>query len=190
MEDFALGLQDFFAGAKVLHVGVPDVGHEDYVGFHHGGEVVDFARVVHAQLQHGDFVGVIQTEQGQGEADFTVHVALGFQDVEAFAQDGGGHVLGGGFAHRAGEGYHRDGKLFSVAHSQVPEGFEGVLYLDVEFSRQVGFALPLGEAACRAALQGGVDVDMTVHSLAQQGDKQCARVDGSAVRLHQGYLAV
>ena len=190
VEDLALGLQDLLPGAEVLDVGVADVGHQHHIGLHQGREVVDLPGVVHAQLQHGNFVLPAEAQQGHGHADLVVQVALGLEHPVLLPQHRRHHVLGGGLTHRARQGHHRYGELFLVILGQIPQGPLGGVHLDIELARQIALPLPLGKAARSAPLQGGVDVGVAVESLPHQGHKQGPSVDGAAVRLHPSHHPV
>ncbi len=132
---------------------------------------LDLAGVVHAHLQHGDLVALVQPEQGGAGADVRVEVALGLEDLVVLPQDGGHHVLGGGLTHAACHRHHRDVKLLLVPHGQVPQGTLGVVHPDIELAGQVALPLPLGEAGRSAALQRGGDVGVAVKAARRSGGR-------------------
>ena len=140
--------------------------------------------MVHAQLQHGNFVLPAEAQQGHGHADLVVQVALGLEHPVLLPQHRRHHVLGGGLTHRARQGHHRYGELFLVILGQIPQGPLGVGHLHIELILPIALPLPGGETAHCAALQGGVDVGVAVEPVPHQGDEQGAGVHVPAVRVH------
>ena len=152
LEDLALGLQDPLPAAQVLDVGVADVGDDRHVGGDDTGQVVDLAEVVHAHLQHAQLMLGVQAEEGQGQADLVVVVALGLQDPELLAQDRGDHVLGRGLAHAAGDADDRDGELGLIGPGHLAQGLHRVLHQNIELPRHRLLRGHGGQAAQGAAL--------------------------------------
>ena len=60
----------------------------------------------------------------------------------------------------------------------------GIFHLDIEFSGQVAFPLPLGQAAGRSRFQGRLNVSVAVKPLPHQWDKQGTFPDSPTVGLH------
>ena len=71
-QQLALGLEDVLPAAQLFDVGVTDVGDDSHLGSHDIAEVVDLPRLIHAHLQHAHLVGVVQTQQGQGQANVVI----------------------------------------------------------------------------------------------------------------------
>ena len=183
-QQLALGPEDVLPAAQALDVGVPDVGDDSHVRLDDLPQVVDLPRAVHPHLQHADLTAPVQPQQGQGQADVVVVIALGLEHPVPGAQHGGDHVLGGGLAHAARHGDEGDGESGLVPGGQVPQGPLGAGHLDIESVGAVALPFPGGEAAQSAPLQGGVDVGVPVEPLSHQGDEQGAGVDGPAVGVH------
>ncbi len=189
-ENFALGLKDVLPAAQILNVGVPDVGNEGHVRLHQPAQIVDLPCVVHPQLHHAHLMAPLQLEQGEGHADVVVEVPLRFVDAEFCPQHGGYHVLGGGLAHRAGDGDKWDIEPFFVIPGQLPQGALGGAHLDVEFAGEIALPLPGGKAARRPRLQGSVNEGVAVEPLPLQGDEQAARLNAPAVGAHLAHHGV
>ena len=114
---------------------------------------------------------VAEAEEGLGDADVIVEVAVGLEGAELLAEHGGGHILTGGLAHAAGDGDDLDIKLAAIVGRQVAQGQHGVRHQDVELIRPVVRQLVVGKGAHGAIFQGLADVGVTIEPLAHQGDK-------------------
>ena len=171
-EYFQLGLQGVLPTAKGLDMGVANVGDAHHIGLGDGRKITHLSRVVDAQFHHGDLMVTVQPQQGHGKADIVILVALGFQHIVLFTEDGGHHVLGGGLAHAARHRHHRDIKTVFIPHRQIPQCPVGGFHLDVEFSGQITLPLPLGQTARRSGLQSAADIGVAVKTVAGQGQKQ------------------
>ena len=121
---------DVFLGAEELDVGVSDVGEDGSVGAGDVDEGFDFASVIHAHLGDGAGVLVTEREEGEGEADVVVEIAFGGEEREVLGEDGGGEVLGGGFAVAAGESDDERVVPGAIGAGEVLQGEEGIGDLD------------------------------------------------------------
>ena len=68
-------------------------------GLGHCGQIGNFTRMVHAQLNHADLVAGTQTQQGQRYTNVVVEIALGRKSRVLLpgAQDGRNHLRDRGF---------------------------------------------------------------------------------------------
>ena len=145
----------------------------------------DFARMVHAHLDHGRLVLLAQAEQGQWHADFIIQVAARGQ-ARFFAkgrrQDGRNHLLDGGLAIAAGDA--NDGQVEAAAPEigDAAQRDQGIGHHDGRYLATV--------PACGQALDhhggdatGGhlLKEVMGVETLAAQGDEQRAGLGAAAV---------
>jgi hypothetical protein len=69
-------------------------------------------------------------EEGEGEADVVVEIALGGEKREVLGEDGGGEVLGGGFAVATGESDDERVVPGAIGAGEVLQGEEGIGNLD------------------------------------------------------------
>ena len=96
--------------------------HQGHRGLGHGGELGDFARMVHAQFHHGDPVLGAQAQQGQGHPNRVIQITLRGQRRAigyVLLQDGGDHLRDRGLAIAAGHGDQGQGKLCAPGLCQL-----------------------------------------------------------------------
>ncbi len=86
------------AVGKILNVRGADVGDDAPVGRGDARQCGNLARVVHAHLDHGDFMLRHQAQQLQGQAEVVVQVTLGFEDAKFCAERRSNGFLCGGFS--------------------------------------------------------------------------------------------
>jgi hypothetical protein len=170
----------------VLALRVVDEGHG---GRGHGGQRRDLARVVHAQLDHGDAVRervvMPQAQERQRHADLVVEVALGGQrsitrPTHVGAQDAGDHLRDRGLAVGAGDGDQRDAVLAAPAGGELAQGYSRIGHQQAGHGAQATF----GDGGHRAGrLRLGQKV-RRVKALAAQGDKQVTGLQAAGVGVH------
>ncbi len=109
-----------FHGGHEFLVLALGVVHQRHRGPGDAGQVRDFARMVHAQFQHGDAVFGTQPQQLQRQPDVVVQVALRGQRRIRLpgAQDGSDHLRHGGLAVAAGHRDQGQAELGAPARSQ------------------------------------------------------------------------
>ena len=171
VKDLALGLQDALPAAQVLDVGVADVGDHGDVRPHHGPQILDLTKVVHARFDHRRLVLRGQAQQGQGRTDVVIEILRGLEDVQLRLQHGGDHFLRGGFAHAAGDLHEGDLKFVPVGGGQVPQGQTSIRYLDVELIRTDILGQLGAQAPCRTGVQRRVDKLVAVELLPHPGQE-------------------
>ena len=103
---------------KIFNVRGADVGDHAPVGRGDARQRGNLAGVIHAHLDHGEFVLRHEAQQLQGQAEIVIQIALGFEDAELCAERGGDGFLGGGFPGRAGDGHHAPAPLAAHMVSQ------------------------------------------------------------------------
>ena len=140
--DLQLGLADVLLAAQVADVGQADAGDDAHVRPGAAGQPADLAGVVHAHLDDGVLRPGADLEQGAGQAQLVVLVALGLDGAAQGAEGRGAELLGGGLAHAAGHAHHFGGKLGPVVgahlhHGLVAVGAEDGLFLGHALHRVV-----------------------------------------------------
>ncbi len=103
-----------------------DVGDHTPVGRGDAGECSDFAEVIHAHFNDGEFVFGFETQQLKRQAEGVVEIALRLEDVEFCAERGGDGFLGGGFAGRASDGNNALAPLAAYVGCESLEGDQRV----------------------------------------------------------------
>ena len=96
---------------EVLQVAAPYIGHNHGVGACHLCQAVHFAKVADAHFQHRQLVIASQAENGDGQAEFVVEIAFGFECLIFPAQHTVGHLFGARFTHTAHDTHHRNVEL-------------------------------------------------------------------------------
>ena len=133
---------------------------------------------------------VAEPEKGLGNADVVVEVAIRLEHPKLLAEHSGGHILGSGLAHAAGDGDDLDIELAAIISRQVTQRQQGVRHQDIELIRPVVRQLVVGEGTHGAVFQGLSNVGVTIEPLPHQGDKEGALGHGTAVGIHRAYLGV
>ena len=120
--DLELGLADVLLTAEVADVGYADAGDDADIRPGTLGQPLDLPQMAHAHLDHrirGVFPDV---EEGAGQTQLVVLVALGL-DGAAKARNGSvGHLLGGGLADAAGHAHDLGRKLAAVVRAHGHHG--------------------------------------------------------------------
>ena len=75
-----------------------DVGDDTPVGCGDACQRLDFASVVHAHFDHGDFVLGFEAEQLQRQTECVVEISLGLEHAELGGEGGGDGFLRCGFS--------------------------------------------------------------------------------------------
>ena len=150
----------------------------------HGGQTGDFARVVHAQLDHSCGVAGAQTQQGQGHADVVVEIAFGRKGLLALegTQDGGDHLRHGGLAVAASDRNQGQRKLRPPTSSQLAQGCFGIRHLQTrQTSVSQAMLCQCSHSAVRHRLTQEV---MRIKALALQRHKQITGAQAAGIGVH------
>lgn len=126
--DLALGLGDGLAAAQSADVGRTHIGNHGQIGFAAAAEPLDFAQAPHAHLHHHRPVLARRLEQGQGDADVVVLVALAGPHGPGGGEHGAEQFPGGGFAGRTGHRQHWGGQLAAPEQAQLLVSSQGVVH--------------------------------------------------------------
>jgi hypothetical protein len=192
-EQLALGAGDLVDAAQALQVDGADVDDHAHLGLGDAGQVGDLAAGRHAHLDDGVAVLGPEAEEGEGEAEVVVEVALGpvHPLLAGRRREHAGHqLLGGGLAVGAGDADDAQaagGERAAVRAGQAAEGGDGVVYLDdrdVTGQREVGGAAA-GDHQAGGAREDGLGGEVVpVVALAADGEPQAAGQDGAPVDGH------
>ena len=79
--ELALGTAYPFDGAEALEVRPTDVGDEPVVGLSDGAELIDVPRLAGAHLDESKLMLWGEAQEGQGDTDMVVEVALGIEEA-------------------------------------------------------------------------------------------------------------
>ncbi len=209
---FRLGLLNALDGAQPAQVAGTHVGDDAHVRAAKFTQARDFAGVVHAHLQDGPLVLVIQAEQGQGQALFIVQVAGRGERDKALLDDRRGQLFSTRLAYTARDA--DDAQIVARAvdaleAARILQPNLSVVYQigDGRSGRGMGRQLgrqgpappgavdqrrPLGRSlfpsvhfadnGAGASRQGCAHIGMTVGLLTRQRDKEIARLHVPAVQ--------
>ena len=182
--DLQLCFHNILAAAQVFQMAHTDLGDDTCRGPRGTDQAIDFPQCTHAHLHHRVLGGVVQAEQGVGQADLVVLVALGLEGVAECGKHRIAEFLGGGLAHTAGDADHQRGKQHPVIgghpdHGMVAGGNQHQLVLRHAVHRVIGHNVG------SAGLAGGCRVVMAVHMFAREADENAARGDLAAVGDHR-----
>ena len=173
------------AFGEVFNVRGADVGDDAPVGRGDAGKRGDFAAVVHAHFNDGEFVLGLEAQQLQRQAECVVEISLRLEHVELCGERGGDGFLGGGFAGRAGDG---DDALAPLAANMGGEGLQGEQRIFGDEKRHGESCVgQRGDAGARddrghgSALDGSGDVIVAIEALAADGEEELAGRDGARV---------
>ena len=192
--DRALLLRDLLHAAHALQVRALRVIDDRHRRLGQSSEIGDFARMVHAHLDHRGAVKVAQLEQGQRQADVVVQIAARGQHrllAEAVptrlrTQDGGAHLLDRGLAVAAGDADQRHGKACAPGRGQRPEREPGVVH-DQQRQRRIRVRCRPGgidhRRRCTGLGRGGNEI-VAVEALAAQRDEELSGCQRTAVGAH------
>ena len=175
----SFGLQNAVPGFQILQMAETDIGQHADRGLCHAGKPGHLPEVADSHLQDSRLVLLADTENGQGQADFVVEIAFGFQYVKMLSQNGGNHFLGTGLAHAAGDSHHRYGQGTAVIGGKIFQGLQCGSYLDIRSGRMLRRVLT--EYTGSALGEDGRDKAVAVHTLALNGGKEKARLHLPAV---------
>ena len=151
------------------------------VRLHHLAHVADLTEMVHARLDDGSLMALLQRQQRQGCADIVVEIGLGLMGAEPPGQHRRDHFLGGGLAGGAGDLHEGDAEPLPVPGGQGLQRGLGILHQHVALAgaHRLGTA---GRQACLGPLlQSACNIVVTVEPLPHQGDKKLSRRGGTAV---------
>ena len=82
-----------------------DVGDHAPIGRGDAGERGNFAGVIHAHFDDGEFMLGHQAQKLQRQTEIIIEIALRLEDVKLCAERGSDGLFGSGFAGRAGDGH-------------------------------------------------------------------------------------
>ena len=177
----------FFGGdgslaGKKFDVRGPDAADDANLGRGHPGQGCDFARVIHAHLDHAKFVSVIEPNERQRHADVIVEIALGRLGAELGAQHRGDQFLGAGLAAAAGHADRPQGQEAAIGRRKPLQGLECVRHFHKTETRgQIGDER-IGDERCHCAtILHGTDEGVAIKPVALQGDETIARRQGARV---------
>ncbi len=178
-DEFELGAGDAgLAFGEVFNVRGADVGDDAPVGRGDAGERGDFAAVVHAHFDDGDFVLGLEAQQLQRQAEGVVEIALRLEHAELCGERGGDGFLGGGFAGRAGDGDDAPAPLAAHMRGQRLQGEQRIFGDEQRHGQrgvgQRGHARARDDGGDGAAGEGGGDEIVAVETLAAHGKEQVA----------------
>src|SRR6185312_4343578 len=113
---------------KVFGVGPADVGDDADLRLRDGGEVADFAFVIHAHFEDGDFDIVSQTQDGERQAEMVVQIAEVAAGREFGGDERGDGVFRSGLAGAAGDADDDAAPELTRAAAERLESAGGVIY--------------------------------------------------------------
>ena len=126
--EFALRADYTLEGTKAFKVGHADVGDDATVSLHDATEVGNLAGMVGTRFNDGQLVLGAEAQEGFGHADVVVEVALGVEEAEFAAEDGGEKFLGGGLAVRTRHLEDGQGEFAAVAGCQLLHGRKDIVH--------------------------------------------------------------
>ena len=126
VEEFALAFFYAFGAAEAFEMGLADVGDDAM-----GGEGVftitfDLLLVVGAHFDDGQLGVGADGEEGEGDADMVVEVALGGVGTKGGGEDGVDELFSGRFSIAASYGEEWYVELLSVMEGELLQGLQGV----------------------------------------------------------------
>ena len=177
--ELGLGHDHTLEGAEAFEVSTADVGDEAAVGVGDAAEEFYLAGVVGTHLDNGHLGVLGDGEQGEGDAEVVVEVALGGRHPVAAGEDGGDQLLGGGFAVGAGDADDGDGEVAAVLAGKLLEGAQHVGHDDAAV---VDLVLRVADDAEGGALLQGLRREgVAVEMLAPEGEEDAPGGDGARV---------
>jgi hypothetical protein len=158
-------------------------------------QVIDFAGVVHAHLDHRGAMRVAQPEQGQRHADVVVQVAAGGQyagvgTAEVGAQDGGAHFLDRGLAIAACDTQQGYRKAAAPGRRELPQRQARIVHGE---QRQARIGPRPARLDQRPGSPGGkhvAHVVVTIETFALERDEQHARSDSPRITPNRAAMGV
>ena len=164
------------------------IRYQPEVWLHDFAQRGDFAGVVGARLDNGDFMVGAEAQQGFGHADVVVEVTLREEHLIFFAQHGRHEFLGRGLAVRARDLQRGQGEAAAVEGGELLERVEHVGHMNKPF---VAFRFGIVHygvgAACRQCLVGKL---IAVERCASQGEEYGAFGAVARVGSHRGVREV
>ena len=182
-ENFELGLQDALTGAKMFDMHGADVGDNSDIGLCDRSQAGHFSEVVHAQLQNSRFSIVRHIEDGHGQTDVVVVVALGASGAVGTLQHTGGHFLGRRFADAAGNADDGHTHPFAAGCGKIAVGLDGIGYKN---GRDGRLDRSLHKRGTCAKTGRHADKVMAVGLLTLDGDEEVAGLYSARIDLDAG----
>ena len=189
-EELALRRRHAVDGSEAFEMGGSDVGDHADIRRRDLGETRDLAEGVHPHLEHRDRLVAGQAQQGEGQADQVVLVAVRAEDRGArrretsLAADGGHHFLGRRLSVAAGDPDHAQGVAAARGRRQVAERTQPIGD-DQGAARIDAGRNPLHQSGARSGAQGVRDEAVGVVMLAAQGDEERAGPDAARIDAHR-----
>ena len=168
-------------------MGNADIGNDPDAGPGRPGQDGDFPRMGHPHFNDGVFVAGIQPEQGFGKPDVIIQIPQGFEGFPLHLQHRADHILGGGFAHAAGDPHHKGVEQPPVIPGKLRQRLPGGLHHQ---HRRPGIHRFFAYYRRRPGFYGLGDKVMSVEPLALQGHKDAARNHLGSVGHNIGNRAV
>ena len=140
--------------------------------------------MAHPHLHHGVLGVGADLEEGPGQAQLIVLVALGLDGVAEAAEHGGAELLGGGLAHAAGDADHLGGELGPVVGSHPHHGLVAVRAED-GFLRRDPLHRVVEHHIGSPRFQGGCGEIMAVEFLPREGHEHAVGAHLAAVGGHK-----
>ena len=91
-----------------------DVGDESVVGLGDGTELIDVPRLAGAHLDESKLMLRGEAQEGQGDTDMIIEVALGIEEAVGRREDGCGQLLGRRLTIRPSDRDDGDAQLLTV----------------------------------------------------------------------------
>ena len=133
--DLQLCLTDVLLAAQIADMGGADAGDKAHIRTGAAGQTADLPRMVHAHLHHRVFGVRPDAEQGAGQAQLIILVALGLDGFAASSQSCVAHLFCGGLAHAACDSHHLWVIGIAVVGAQGHHGLIAVRAKDGLFRR-------------------------------------------------------
>lgn len=152
------------------------VQHGD-IRLHQASEVVDFARVIGTQLDHGERL-LAQPAERQRHADRVVEIAACRQHIAAARQDGGGHLLQRGLPVAAGDRDHARRAALPPLLAETSQSKQAVRHFD---GRQRRFSRALHQSAGSATCLRCCKVVVAVEIRTAQRNEQLALLQAAGI---------
>ena len=155
-----------------------DIGDNRSIRLCTAGQVGNLAKVVHTHFDDRSLHRLIQLQQGFGQADPIVKVALGLEGFKLSRQHLRNHFLGGSFADAAGYPYHPKMVAISIGSRKVQKSLFGVFADNQLLCRQLlavfFYTLFIHQRILRLVAQSRTHIRVSVKDLPAQRHKQAA----------------
>ena len=130
----------------------------------------------------------LNTGDGHGYADLVVEVLIGLQHPKTLLQNRGDHLLGGGFAHAAGDADHGDLQIPAIVRGDLLQ--RGLHILNQEDGARLSLRDALGQAAGCAARKGRGNIIVSVYLIPLIGYKKIPGLHKATVDHHTAQFRI